>query len=108
MSNPSSNKKTKLDYERYVESAEFKELVKKKKRFSTPYVVFFFAAYFMLPILTGYTSILENRAVGYMTWTWVYAFSMFFMVWIFTSIYMNKSKHFDADVDTIIEKNILK
>ncbi|EGQ22184.1 DUF485 domain-containing protein [Mammaliicoccus sciuri] len=104
----SNQSKTTLDYERLVQTEDFKGLVRRKKNFATPYVVAFFAATFLLPLLTGYTTILETRAIGYMTWTWVYAFSMFFMVWIFTSIYMTKAKHFDVEVDKIIEKNVLK
>ncbi|WP_153730715.1 DUF485 domain-containing protein [Sporosarcina obsidiansis] len=108
MSKQATRGKSTIDYEKIVETEDFKALIKRKKNFSRPYVIFFFAAYFILPLLTGYTKILETRAIGYMTWTWVYAFSMFIMVWVFTSIYMNKAKHFDTDVDNIIEKNVLK
>lgn len=97
-----------LDYEKIVETPEFKKLVKRKAAFSTPYIIFFTVAYFTLPILTSYTKILEVRAIGWMTWTWVYAFSMFIVVWVFTSIYMNKAKDFDKDVDEIIRKNVIK
>ncbi|WP_301109177.1 DUF485 domain-containing protein [Sporosarcina sp.] len=108
MSNQTARGKSTLDYEKIVETEDFKALVKRKQTFSRPYVIFFFAAYFLLPLLTGYTKILETPAIGYLTWTWIYAFSMFVMVWVFTSIYMNKAKHFDNDVDKIIEKNVLK
>ena len=43
-----------------------------------------------------------------MTWTWVYSLSMFVMVWVFTSIYMNKAKSFDIDVEEILKKNVVK
>jgi len=97
-----------LDYEKIINTPEFKNLVKRKRIFSTPYIIFFFIAYFTLPLLTGYTSILENRAIGWMTWTWVYSLSMFIMVWLFTSIYMNKAKSFDIDVEEILRKNVIK
>ncbi|MDV6377486.1 DUF485 domain-containing protein [Sporosarcina sp. GW1-11] len=108
MSNQKTRGKSTLDYERIVQTEDFKALVKRKQTFSRPYVVFFFAAYFALPLLTGYTKVLEGPAIGAINWTWIYAFSMFVMVWVFTSIYMNKAKHFDKDVDKIIEKNVLK
>ncbi|MFJ7936189.1 DUF485 domain-containing protein [Sporosarcina sp. NPDC096371] len=103
------NKKvaTKLDYEKIINTPEFKGLVKRKNKFATPYVIFFTLAYFILPILTGYTKILENRAIGWMTWTWVYSFGLFIMVWLFTSIYMNKAKDFDKEVEDIIKKNVM-
>ena len=97
-----------LDYEKIINTPEFKSLVKRKRIFSTPYIIFFFVAYFTLPILTGYTTILENRAIGSMTWTWVYSLSMFLMVWVFTSIYMNKARSFDLDVEEILKKNVVK
>ncbi|MGG0668749.1 DUF485 domain-containing protein [Sporosarcina koreensis] len=97
-----------LDYERLIETEEFKQLVRKKKRFMMPYVIAFFAIYLLLPILTGYTSILETRAIGWMTWTWVYAFGMFIMVWVFTQIYVKKSREFDSDVEHLLEKHVRK
>ena len=48
-----------LDYEKIINTPEFKNLVKRKRIFSTPYIIFFFIAYFTLPILTGYTTILK-------------------------------------------------
>ena len=98
----------KLDYEKIINTPEFKDLVKRKSKFSTPYMIFFFVALFTLPILTGYTTILENRAIGSMTWTWVYSLGMFVMVWLFTSIYMNKAKSFDVDVEEILKKHVVK
>lgn len=108
MTNQTTRGKATLDYEKIVQTEDFKALVKRKQNFSRPYVVFFFTAYFALPLLTGYTTVLEGDAIGAMNYTWVYAFSMFVMVWVFTSIYMGKAKHFDVDVDKIIEKNVLK
>ncbi|MER2090735.1 MAG: DUF485 domain-containing protein [Sporosarcina sp.] len=110
MSKSSKKKQVKptLDYEKIIDTPEFKNLVKRKKAFSTPYIIFFFVAFFTLPILTGYTNILEARAIGSMTWTWVYSLLMFVMVWVFTSIYMNKAKSFDRDVEEIVKKNVLK
>ncbi|MCM3712021.1 DUF485 domain-containing protein [Sporosarcina luteola] len=97
-----------LDYERLIETDEFKQLVKKKKHFFRPYVIAFFAIYLMLPILTGYTSILEARAIGWMTWTWVYAFGMFVMVWVLTQIYVKKARSFDKDVEHLLGKHVRK
>lgn len=99
--------KMELDYEKIINTPEFKSLIKRKRNFSTPYIIFFFVAFFTLPILTGYTTILENRAIGWMTWTWVYSLLMFVMVWLLTSIYMNKAKSFDKDVEEILKKMFL-
>lgn len=97
-----------LDFEKIINTPEFKSLVKRKNAFAAPYVILFFVVFFTLPILTSYTSILETRAIGWMTWTWVYSFGIFIMVWVLTSIYMNKAKEFDKDVEEILKKNIVK
>ena len=95
----------KIDYEKIINTPEFKGLMKRKNKFAISSIIFFTLAYFTLPILTGYTKILEARAIGWMTWTWVYAFSMFIIVWLFTSLYMNKAKDFDIEVEDILKKN---
>jgi uncharacterized membrane protein (DUF485 family) len=96
-----------VDYERLVETPEFKALVKRKNAFMTPYVVMFLAAYFLLPILTGYTHLLETKAIGWITWTWIYSFAMFIMTWTFATIYLKNSSSFDKEAEAIIAKNIL-
>lgn len=103
------NKDTpKLDYEKLVNTPEFKALVKKKNRFLTPYVIFFTLVYALLPILTSYTSILEKSAIGPITWTWIYSGGMFIMVWTLSTIYTKKAAGFDKDAEEILRKNIVK
>lgn len=99
-----NNQQKDIDFEKLIQTDAFKNLVKRKKKFAMPYVIFFLVVFFTLPILTGYTSILETRAIGWMTWTWVYSFGIFVMVWVLTSIYMNKAKEFDQDVEEILKK----
>lgn len=96
-----------VDYEKLIEEPDFKNLVKRKNKFMTPFIIFFFAAYALMPILTGYTTILENRAIGWITWTWIYAFGMFIMVWTFATIYAKKSGSFDEEADELISKHIV-
>ncbi|WP_342514959.1 DUF485 domain-containing protein [Sporosarcina sp. FSL K6-1522] len=96
-----------LDYEKLINTPEFKALAKKKKSFLTPYTIFFCVAYGLLPILTAYTSILENSAIGRITWTWMYSFGMFILVWTLATIYTKKAASFDKDVEEILKKNVL-
>lgn len=100
--------RSELDYEKFIETSEFKQLLKAKRKFMAPYVVFFFCAYALMPILTGFTTVLETRVIGWITGTWVYAFGMFVMVWTFSTIYMSRSSKFDADAEEIIKKNIIQ
>lgn len=102
-----SKQSSNIDYEKIVNTSEFKNLVKSKNKFMSPFVIFFFLAYFTMPVLTGFTDILEVRVIGWITGTWIYAFGMFIMVWTFSTIYMSRSSKFDADAEEIINKNIL-
>lgn len=104
-----NNKETpKLDFEKLINTPEFKKLTTRKKAFLIPYVIFFSLLYAILPILTAYTSILETHAIGYITWTWIYSFGLFIMVWTLSTIYTRKAKGFDKDVEEILRKNIVK
>lgn len=98
---------TKLDYEKLINTPEFKSLVKRKNGFLTPYAIFFTLVYALLPILTAYTSILEKSAIGPITWTWMYSFGMFILVWTLSTIYTRKAARFDKDVEEILRKNIV-
>lgn len=110
MANVSQKKSSgsKLDYEKFIDTPEFKSLTKSKKRFMTPYVIFFFVAYTLMPILTGYTTVLEAKVFGWITGTWVYSLGMFIMVWAFSMIYIRRSSKFDEDAEEIVNKNILQ
>lgn len=98
----------KLDFEKLINTPEFKQLTQRKKAFLTPYVIFFSIVYAILPILTAYTNILEAHAIGYITWTWIYSFGLFIMVWTLSTIYTRKATSFDKDVEEILRKNIVK
>lgn len=101
-----SPKPNAVDYEKIVSSSKFKQLIQKKVQFVVPIMVIFFVSYFLLPILTGYTSILEVKAIGWITWTWIYSLGLFVMVWVFAMMYVKKAATFDQMADEIIEENI--
>ncbi len=95
--------KKSYDFEKIAESQDFKSLMESKKKFLIPITVFFLVFYFMLPILTSFTTILNRPAIGSITWTWVYAFAQFVMTWILCIIYVKKAGKFDHLAEQIIE-----
>lgn len=97
-----------VDFEKIIETPEFKALVSRKTKFMTPYIIIFLVAFFTLPILTGYTTVLNSNAIGLINWTWIYAFGMFVLTWVFSTIYTKKASSFDKEAEAIIEKHILK
>ncbi|WP_080845868.1 DUF485 domain-containing protein [Cytobacillus gottheilii] len=93
-----------INYEQIANSTEFKQLIQQKKRFLAPLTIFFLVFYFTLPILTSYTTILNQPAIGSITWTWVYAFAQFIMTWVLCMIYVRKAAKFDQDADAIVDQ----
>lgn len=89
-------RKNQLTYSDIARSELFRKLMAKKKRFIIPMTLFFLAFYFTLPVLTSYSDVLNNRAVGSISWAWIFAFTQFIMTWALCSLYSRKSKTFDA------------
>lgn len=103
-----SKQPSEVDFEKLIETPEFKALVSRKNKFMAPYVVIFMITFFLFPILTGYTTALEGKAIGMINWTWMYAWGLFAMTWIFSTIYTSKASSFDKEAEAIVEKHILK
>ncbi|PLR86534.1 DUF485 domain-containing protein [Bacillus canaveralius] len=93
-----------LDYSKIAKSSSFQRLLKSKKNFILPFSLFFLAFYFTLPILTAYSKVLNNPAVGAISWAWVFAFAQFIMTWTLCIIYSNKAAGFDKIVEEVIEE----
>lgn len=95
---------TEIDYEKIAEQPEFKALLSRRNKFIMPISIFFIIATLLFPVLTGYTTILNNEAFGNISWAWIYALLLFVMVWTLVTIYMKRAKIFDKEADEIIRK----
>jgi uncharacterized membrane protein (DUF485 family) len=83
-----------------VERTEaFKELMRKKKAFIIPAMIFFFVFYFTLPFLTAFTTVLNATAFGPISWAYVYAFAQFVMTWGLAYAYIGQANKWDDLVD---------
>lgn len=98
----------KIDYAAVEQSSQFKGFLEKKKKFIIPFTVFFLIFYFMLPVLTSYTTFLNTSFFGDISWVWVYAFAQFVMVWVLCTIYVRKAASFDKKAKEIIDDQINK
>lgn len=54
------------------------------------------AFFFGLPILAAFTNVLNGRAIGPLTWAYVYGFAQFAMTWILMHVYVNRANKWDA------------
>lgn len=97
-------KQPKYDFEKIAGSQDFKHLLSSKKKFLIPSTIIFLSFYFLLPILTSYTTILNTPAIGSISWTWIYSLGLFIMTWVLCMVYVKKAVKFDSMADEIIEK----
>jgi uncharacterized membrane protein (DUF485 family) len=84
---------------RIERTSAFKELVRSKKAFIIPATIFFLVFYFGLPVLAGFTTLLNGNAIGSITWAYVYAFAQFAMTWILMHLYVSRANRWDELVD---------
>ncbi|BCJ87259.1 DUF485 domain-containing protein [Effusibacillus dendaii] len=96
-----SNVTTTGDWNRAFQTRSFQELIRQKRSFIVPATIFFFVFYFILPILTAYTTVLNGKAVGVINWAYMYAFAQFVMTWGLCHLYMKKAKRFDELVNSV-------
>ena len=103
-----SHETNQVDYEKIVESEQFKGFMKEKRRFTVPMTVFFLVFYFLLPIFTSYTTFLNTPAFGDISWVWIFAVAQFVMTWVLCTIYVKKANSFDEKVEAIMNDQIKK
>lgn len=96
--------KSESDYSSIVQSASFQTLLSEKKKFIIPVTIFFFCFYFALPILTSYSTILNTKFIGSITWAWVFAFLQFVMTWVLCMLYSKKAAKFDELAEKVVQE----
>jgi uncharacterized membrane protein (DUF485 family) len=93
-----------IDWERLAASERFQNLLKAKRRFVVPAMIFFVAYYFALPVLIGYARpFMEKRVWGPVNLAYLFALSQFFMAWIIAALYVRAAARFDKMAAAVIE-----
>ena len=93
-----------VDWESIASSAGFKNLLRAKRRFVIPAMIFFIAYYFALPVLIGYARpFMEKRVWGAVNLAYLFALSQFFMAWIIAALYIRAAAKFDRMARDVIE-----
>jgi uncharacterized membrane protein (DUF485 family) len=86
-----------VDWEKLAASERFRNLLKAKKRFIVPAMIFFVVYYFALPVLIGYAKpFMERRVFGPVNLAYLFALSQFFMAWIIAALYVKAAARFDT------------
>jgi uncharacterized membrane protein (DUF485 family) len=94
-----------VDWEKLAASERFRNLLKAKKRFVVPAMIFFVVYYFALPVLIGYARpFMEKRVVGPVNLAYLFALSQFFMAWIIAWLYVRAAARFDKMAKDVISE----
>lgn len=98
------SKKISINYTAIAKSPKFKELLAAKRNFIIPFTIFFMIFYYILPIMTSYSKVLNTPAVGPISWAWVFAFAQFIMTWSLCHVYTAKAAKFDKQTEEILKE----
>ena len=95
-----------IDWERLAASDRFRNLLKAKRRFIVPAMIFFIVYYFALPVLIGYARpFMEKRVFGPVNLAYLFALSQFFMAWIIAGLYVRAAARFDKMAADVIAEH---
>lgn len=95
-----------INWEAIAASARFRELLRAKRRFIVPAMIFFIIYYFALPALVGYARPwMEKRVIGAVNLAYLFALSQFFMAWIIAALYVRAANKFDKMAKDVIAKD---
>ena len=90
------------EWEEIAASSQFQTLIKKKKAFLIPTIVFFMVYYFALPIMAGYFKTLMSKDIPiFVNFGYLFAVSQFIMAWILAFLYMKRADRFDEIISEI-------
>ncbi len=93
-----------VNWEAIAASGRFRDLLRAKRRFIVPAMIFFIAYYFALPVLIGYARpFMERRVWGAVNLAYLFALSQFFMAWIIAALYVRAAAKFDKMARDIVE-----
>jgi uncharacterized membrane protein (DUF485 family) len=94
-----------IDWERLAASERFKALLKAKRRFIVPAMIFFIVYYFALPVLIGYARpLMEKTVFGPVNLAYLFALSQFFVAWIIAALYVRAAARFDKMAAGVISQ----
>lgn len=94
-----------LNFLKIEQSAEFKQLKRKKYLLIFPIPILFFLYYLTFPLLSAYAKpLMTTIVVGNFTFGYLFGVSYYLVIWSLAFFYMYKARQYDRMVDDIITK----
>jgi len=95
-----------IDWESLAACEQFRNLLKAKRRFIVPAMIFFVVYYFALPVLIGYARpFMEKRVFGPVNLAYLFALSQFFMAWTIAALYVRAAARFDRMAEDVVSRS---
>jgi uncharacterized membrane protein (DUF485 family) len=88
-------------WSKVAQTSAFQDLMRRKKKFIIPATIFFFIYYMGLPVLAGFTTVLNVQVIGALSLAWIYALSQFIMTWTLLHLYVRQANKWDEIVDRV-------
>jgi uncharacterized membrane protein (DUF485 family) len=99
----SQNGPDRAEWDRIATSAQFQNLLARKKAFIIPAFLFFLVYYLLLPVLVGYAPTLMSTPVfGTVTLAYLFALSQFAVGWAIAGLYLKASARFDKLIEDLL------
>ncbi len=87
---------TAREWDELAADAEFRRLLRARRRFTLPAVIFAFAFFFALPLAIAIAPAYMNQTIaGPLTRAWSFALLQFAMAWGLLAVYMREARKFD-------------
>ena len=87
------------EWVRVERTPAFQEYSQKRKVFLISATIFFLVFFFVFVLLAAFTTLLNSKALGPLTWAYLYGLAQFPMVWILMHIYVGQANKWDGLVD---------
>ena len=101
----SRNLPDQAEWDRIATSAQFQDLLARKKAFILPAFLSFLVYYLLLPILVGWAPrLMSNRVFGTVTLAYLFALSQFVVGWVIAGLYLKASGKFDSLIRDLLAR----
>ncbi|WP_107838020.1 DUF485 domain-containing protein [Metasolibacillus meyeri] len=97
----SSLEKNGINFEKINQMESFNAFVKKKNKLLFTITAAFLTFYIFLPIL-AFTTVLQQNALGSITWVWLYSAALFIMTVVLCTVYGKIAAKLDREVQAIL------
>ena len=86
-------------WERVERTSAFERMMRRKRAFFVPIVIFYCVFYLAWPVLAELTTVLNGPGIGAMSWAVIYGLAQFPMVLIVAHLFLWQANKWDGLVD---------